>query len=166
MVCNKRLALATVVVPWFATKEITRYIVFSVYFSIIIHTSLKWIRRVWQSLEFLVRYKFSLKKKIQSDVREHIENSTFWERIFLPSEESLVHRFYLTALERVFVYGSKIVLATVFYIIVFRLMVTPLIESTTGLNYIESAIYPFVASIDYFLGSDLLTLSIGTFYRS
>ena len=80
------LALSTVVVPWFATKEITQYIVFSVYLSIIIHTSLKWSQRVWKALEFVAQYGFSLKKKIQSDVKEHLANSTFWQYILSPSE--------------------------------------------------------------------------------
>ena len=187
------LALAAVVVPWFATPETSHYIIYSVYFSIVIHSFFKWARRGWKFLKFVALYQCSLKKKVRSVVRQKIESnlpeirlsiessSTFWRRLFvsdeeifikahdklLKSEEYIIDRLYETALTKAFVYGTKIVLASVFYILVFRMFVAPQIENATGLSYIDSAIYPFMASINYFFGFDFLTLSIiGTFFRS
>ena len=205
------LIIASVVVPWFATSEITRYIVFSVYFSIVIHSFFKWSRRSYTFLKFVVLYQCSLKKMVRSKMIKHrerakrhvrksirsslpkvrleiIENSTFWRRLFLSdeevfiiardkllkseediinkllkSEEGIINRLYDTIWDMLFVYGSKIVLAVVFYILMFRLLVAPRIEDATGLSYIDSAIYPFIASIEYFFGSDFLN-SIGNFF--
>ena len=189
------LALAAVVVPWFATPETSRYIIYSVYFSIIIHSFFKWIRRIgffWRFLKFVVLYQCNLKKKVRSMVRQKSESklpeirsdiegsSTFWRRLLVSDDELFIEahdklleleeyttdRLYKTILTKVFAYGTKIVLALGFYILAFRLFVAPQIENVTGLSYIDSAIYPFMASIDYFFGFDLLTLSIGTFFRS
>ena len=184
------LALAAVAIPWFATPETSRYIIYSVYFSIVIHSLFKWTRRGWEFLKFVVLYQCSLKKKVRSMVRKKLESdlpeirsyiegsSTFWRRLFISDEEIFIKvrdklleleeytidRLYRTTLTKAFAYGTKIVLASVFYILIFRLLVAPLIENVTGLSYIDSAIYPFMASIYYFFGFDLLTLSIGTFF--
>ena len=118
---------------------------------------------------------------------EVIESSTFWRRLLLSdeeafiiardkllkseediinnllkSEENIINRLYDTIWYMLFVYGSKIVLAIIFYVLIFRLLLAPRIEDATGLSYIDSAIYPFIASIEYFFGPDFLT-SIGSF---
>ncbi len=143
------LSLAAIVVPWFATPGTTRYIVFSVYFSIIIHFFFRWSQRIWGFIKFLKNHRYNLREYIAQgeNIWRRFIIIVFWRSIFVP---------------KIWLYGSYIVLATVLYILVFRLVIAPSIESTTGLGYIESAVYPFMFSIDYFFGPGLLT-SVGNF---
>ena len=49
------------------------------------------------------------------------------------------------------------------YVFIFRFMVAPIIiEETTDLNLVQSAMYPIFYSIDYFFHSNLLGFIVGT----
>ena len=155
------ILLMVFVVRFFVTFNTFLLLIFSIYFASILHSSMNFIKNLPKILSFIFIHKFSITSLLREEAQKRIDEKNFFERMFIEitggvnnivSDElwpSLIEKFL------------KLVVVMGIYIAVFRLFLLPiLVDEYTHFNMFQLALYPFCLSVDYFLGTNLLSLLI------
>lgn len=170
------LVAAVYFLPLFASREASIFIVANVYLASLIHGVYNCISSIPVTYKIVRHYRFDLKSYLKDELykeayscayeraKHKIDNAFFLSKPFvylfgsapreiaykiaLPTSIKASEIIYHEIIKKV----SIIVMLLTLYYALFRYIVAPfLIEDVTGLSVMDTLIYPFIFSVEYFL---------------
>jgi len=158
-------------------QNVITYVVSSIYLSSVVYTFYTVIKSWRDIYNFIIIHKCILQKYIYVEIFNEARSEAKNEVNNLnPVYKSFNHLFGKNpskiakeitdisskiASKNIFWILINLIIVLAIYIVVFRFMVAPtMIEDCTHLSVLQSAVYPIFFSIDYFLGTTLLSMIV------
>lgn len=165
------MLLAAYIVPSFASKETSIFIVSSVYLSSIIYSLFGVIKSLPDIYAFIFKYRGNVKVFLEEkayaeaypQVKRDLNNLAFYEKLFnhwwgndnahgLARE--LAERGVNLAWKEFVTISVRILALVIIYIALFRFLVAPiLLDSSIHLKPWQAALYPLTYSVDFFFNT-------------
>lgn len=165
------ISLAVLATGVVLMEETGKLLVCSVYLVSVVTGTFSAVGYLPKGVE-LARHRFKIKSYIQAQIyaealkeaRKEINSLGSVKRLFnqlwgkSPHElaHAISHRTIETVMKEITVKLLQIGVAMLFYVVLFRMVVAPmLIGGSTGLTLLQSLLWPFAYSLDFFTGSEL-----------